>query len=88
MRRAAELRNEGEKALAHFHLAFARLPQLEREEQARVLFLAEECLDRGVPPEGVMKAKGSAPALLALLKYDRNQPRVPRSGHIKRRTAG
>jgi hypothetical protein len=34
MRRAAELWNEGEKALAHIHLAFARLSPLEGEEQA------------------------------------------------------
>ncbi len=60
MRRAAELWNAGEKALAHIHLAFARLPPCESDEQSLLLFLAEECLDRGVPPAEVMKARGSA----------------------------
>ena len=77
MHRAAELWNEGEKALAHIHLAFARLPPLEGEEQALRLRLAGECLDCGVRPAEVMKARGSLSALLSLLKYDQVQPRVP-----------
>ncbi|MGB6175731.1 MAG: hypothetical protein WBF43_05215 [Methylocella sp.] len=43
MRRVADLWNEGEKALAHIHLAFARLPPCDEEQMPR-LFLAEECL--------------------------------------------
>ncbi|MGO8848024.1 MAG: hypothetical protein ACLQFI_22415 [Methylocella sp.] len=77
MRRAAELWNEGEKALAHIHLAFARLPLFEGEEQTLRLRLAEECLDCGVMPAEVMKAQGSQSALLSLLKYDQGQARVP-----------
>jgi hypothetical protein len=77
MRRAAELWNEGEKALAHIHLAFARLPLFEGEEQMLRLLLAEECLDCGVMPAEVMKAQGSQSALLSLLKYDQGQARVP-----------
>jgi hypothetical protein len=75
--RAAELWNAGEKAVAHFHLAFARLPPLESDEQALLLFLAEECLDCGVPPAEVTKRRGSRAALFALLKYNPDQPRVP-----------
>ena len=77
MRRAAELWNEGEKALAHIHLAFALLPLFEGEERMLRLLLAEECLDCGVMPAEVMKAQGSRSALLSLLKYDQGQARVP-----------
>ncbi|MGH6812098.1 MAG: hypothetical protein ACREDM_07045 [Methylocella sp.] len=77
MRRAAELWNEGEKALAHIHLAFARLPPCDGEDQMLRLFLAEECLAAGVTPAGLMQAQGFVPALLALLKYNPEQPRVP-----------
>jgi hypothetical protein len=76
MRRAAELWNEGEKALAHIHLAYMDLPPCDGEDQMLRLFLAEECLAAGVTPAELMQAQGSDPAPLALLKYDPDQPRV------------
>ncbi|MDQ6703298.1 MAG: hypothetical protein M3Z96_09470 [Pseudomonadota bacterium] len=77
MRRAAELWNEGEKALAHIHLSFARLPPCDGEDQMLRLFLAEECLAAGVTPAELMTAQGFDPASLALSKYSNEQPRVP-----------
>jgi len=78
MRRAAELWNEGEKALAHIHLAYASLPPCE-EEQALRLFVADELIEAGVTPRALMKAQGFDPAPLALLKANFNpaQPRWP-----------
>ncbi|MGB6177395.1 MAG: hypothetical protein WBF43_13915, partial [Methylocella sp.] len=67
MHRAAELWNEGEKALAHIHLAFARLPPCDGEDQMLRLFLAEKCLAAGVTPAELMKAQGFDPAPLGLL---------------------
>src|ERR1700730_1634962 len=47
MRLAAKLWNEGEKALAHIHLSFARLPPCDGADQMLRLFFAEECLAAG-----------------------------------------
>jgi hypothetical protein len=49
LRRAAELWNDGEKALAHIHLAHASLPPC-GEAQALRLFVADELIEAGVPP--------------------------------------
>ncbi|MGH6839986.1 MAG: hypothetical protein ACREDT_14555, partial [Methylocella sp.] len=78
MRRACDLWNEGEKALAHIHLAYARLPPCD-EERALRLFVADELIEIGVTPAGLMKAQGFDPAPLELLKahYNPDQPRVP-----------
>jgi hypothetical protein len=76
MRRAAELWTEGDKALAHIHLAYARLPPCE-EDQALRLFVADELIEAGVTPETLMKAQGFDPGPLALLKFNPNQPRLP-----------
>jgi hypothetical protein len=76
MCRAAELWNEGEKALAHIHLAYASLPPCE-DEQALRLFVADELIDAGVTPRTLMKAQGFDPAPLAFLKFNPDQPRVP-----------
>jgi hypothetical protein len=78
MCRAAELWNEGEKALAHIHLAYARLPDC-GEEQALRLFVADELIEAGVTPQTLMEAQGFDPAPLALLKANFNpaQPRWP-----------
>ncbi|MFZ0507253.1 MAG: hypothetical protein WBD78_01290 [Methylocella sp.] len=46
LRRAAELWNDGEKALASIHLAHASLPLCE-EVQALRLFVADELIDAG-----------------------------------------
>jgi hypothetical protein len=73
--RAAELWNEGEKALAHIHLAYAGLPPC-TDEQALRLFVADELLDSGVAPAELMKAQGFDLSPLALLKFP-GQPRVP-----------
>jgi hypothetical protein len=78
IRRAAELWSEGDKALAHIHLAYARLPPCD-EEQALRLFVADELLEAGVTPRTLMKAQGFDPAPLDLLKANFNpaQPRWP-----------
>jgi hypothetical protein len=47
MRSAAELWNEGEKALTHIYLAYIGLPPCDGEEQILRLFLAEERLAAG-----------------------------------------
>jgi hypothetical protein len=79
IRRACEIWNEGEKALAHIHLAQAGLPPCGEEDALR-LFAADELLESGVTPDTLMKAQGFDPAPLALLKYNPDQPRVP-AGH-------
>lgn len=76
LRRACDLWTDGEKALAHIHLAYASLPPCE-EEQALRLFVADELIEAGVTPETLMKAQGFDSAPLALLKYNPGQPRVP-----------
>ncbi|MGH6839445.1 MAG: hypothetical protein ACREDT_11720 [Methylocella sp.] len=76
LRRAAELWDEDEKALAHIHLAHANLPPC-GEDETRRLFLAEECLSEGITPAELMKAQGYVSALLAFIKYNPDQPRVP-----------
>jgi hypothetical protein len=74
--RAFELWNEGDKALAHIHLAHADLPSCS-EERALRLFAAHELLNSGVTPEALLKAQGFDSAALAFLKYSPDQPRVP-----------
>jgi hypothetical protein len=76
LRRAAEVWTEGDKALAHIHLAQANLPRCD-EERALRLFIADELVEAGVTPAALMKAQGFDPAPLALLKYNPDQPRVP-----------
>ncbi|MGH6836361.1 MAG: hypothetical protein ACREC9_12635 [Methylocella sp.] len=78
MRRAAELWNEGEKALAHIHLAHAGLPPC-REERALRLFVADELIEAGSSPAALMEAQGFDSAPLDLLKanFNPDQPRVP-----------
>ncbi|MGH6835003.1 MAG: hypothetical protein ACREC9_05510 [Methylocella sp.] len=43
------MRTEGEKALAHIHLAHAGLPPC-REERGLQLFVANELIEAGVTP--------------------------------------
>jgi hypothetical protein len=74
--RACKLWNEGEKALAHIHLAHARLPHCDGQRALR-LFAADELLESGVTPQALLKAQGFGPALLSFLKYNPDQPRVP-----------
>ena len=49
LRRAADLWNEGEKALAHIHLAHAGVPPC-GEAQALRLFVADELIEAGATP--------------------------------------
>jgi hypothetical protein len=73
--RACELWNEGEKALAHIHLAHAGLPPCD-EARALRLFVADELLESGATPAALMKAQGFEAAPLPLVKFP-GQPRVP-----------
>jgi hypothetical protein len=77
MRRTAELWNEGEKALAHFHLAFLGLPPCDEMDLALRLFVAGELIEAGVAPATLMKAQGFDPAPLDIMKFNSAQPRVP-----------
>ena len=79
LRRAAELWNVGEKALAYIHLAHASLPPCE-EVQALRLFVADELLEAGVTPTALMQAQGLDPAPLALLKANFQSGAAPLAG--------
>ena len=72
--RAVRRWREGDGALAHIELAFARLPRLESENDAFRLFLAAELLDEGHAPQWLARELGFD---ADLLKYDPDQPRVP-----------
>jgi len=74
---ASEQWRRGEKALAHIHLAFARLPKLESTIDAYRLYLAEALLDDGLPPRDMLAELGLDRTMRQLDKYDPDQPRVP-----------
>jgi hypothetical protein len=76
LRRAAEQWSRGDKCLAHIHLAFAGLPQIDEDGAAR-LALGDEALGIGVTPSALLKALGLDSAPLDALKFDPSQPRVP-----------
>jgi len=85
MRRAVELWNEGEHALAQFHLIFAGLPPCADEGAQLRAFVAEKMLDAGVSPDVLLKAQGVDPASLAAFDaplakahYNPDQPRDER----------
>jgi len=63
--RACELWNEGEKVLAHIHLAHAGLPPC-GEGEALGLFAADELLQSGVTPRELLKASQLAQTPLIL----------------------
>ena len=75
--KASEQWRRGEKALAHIHLAFARLPQLESTNDAYRLYLAGALLDDGLPPREMLAELGLGRAMRQLDKFDPDQPRVP-----------
>jgi hypothetical protein len=76
MRRASDLWNEGEKALAHIHLTYADLPIYGEDEMLR-LFLAEECFSASIPPADL---EGKAPGkTTADRKASRSQVSIPGS---------
>jgi len=74
--RACQSWNEGEKAIAHLHLAHTGLPPCD-EDRALRLFAANELLQDGISPTDLLKAQEFDTAPLALLKYSPDQPRVP-----------
>lgn len=78
IRKAAERWNEGEAGLAQVHLALSRLEQLD-EQGAQRLFLADELLKAGTPPDVILRALNPAPSAPEPLakEYNRDQPRVP-----------
>ncbi len=78
MRRAVELWNAGEHALAQFHLIFAGLPPCGDEGAQLRIFVAEKMLEAGVSPDVLLKAQGVDPASLAafdapLAKFNFNE---------------
>jgi Deoxyribonuclease NucA/NucB len=77
IKRASMQWARGEKALAHFELAYARLPRFETREDARVLFYFDGMLQLGVPPRMLMRYVGLDTHELDLLEYNRDEPRVP-----------
>ncbi len=77
-RRACEHWTEGDKALAHIHLAHVGLPPCGLDQALR-LFVADELIETGVTPAALMKAQGFDAARLDFSKANFNpaQPRVP-----------
>jgi hypothetical protein len=73
MRRACELWNADEKALAHIHLAYANLPHCD-EDRAMRLFAADALLEV-ITPSTLMKAQEFDPAFLKIFHPD--ELRVP-----------
>lgn len=74
LRRACELWNEGERALAQIYLVQANLPRCD-EKGALRLFVVQELLEAGVMPTELVEAQGLNSALLRIFNAD--QPRVP-----------
>jgi hypothetical protein len=68
--------SRGEKALAHFELAYACLPRFENPDDARSLFFADGFVKLGISPRALMLARGLDAGQLDLLKYSPDQPRV------------
>lgn len=77
IKRASMQWAKGEKAIAHFKLAYARLPRFETTDEAKHLFYADGFLNLGVSPRALMRAHRRDPRELYLLKYSADQPRVP-----------
>ncbi len=61
LRRAVDLFNAGEPALAQFHLIFAGAPPCDTPEATLRLFVAEEMLSCGVDANDLLKLQGFAP---------------------------
>jgi hypothetical protein len=75
LRLAAELWNDGEKALAHIHLTYASC-RLARKCRRCAFSWRNELLVAGVTPAELMKAQGIDLAPLDLLKFNPDQPRL------------
>jgi hypothetical protein len=84
IRRASMQWGRDEKALAHFELAYARLPRFETRDDAESLFLADGFVRLGLSPCALMLAHGLDTSQLDLLKFiphfNPAEPRVP-AGH-------
>jgi len=78
IRKAAERWNEGDAGLAQVHLALSRLGPLDAPGAQR-LFLADELLKAGTPPDVILRALNPSPSAPEPLgkEYNRDQPRVP-----------
>jgi hypothetical protein len=76
LRCASEQWSRGDKCIAHIHLAFADLPQVD-EDAAMRLALADEALAKGVSPRALLKALDLDGTPLDALKFNPDQPRVP-----------
>lgn len=76
LQRASEQWARGDKCLAHFHLAFAGLPQIDETDAAR-LALAGEALAKGASPAELLKALGLDGDSLDARKFNPDQPHVP-----------
>ncbi len=85
IRRASMQWGRDEKALAHFELAYARLPRFETRDDAESLFLADGFVRLGLSPCALMLAHGLDTSQLDLLKFiphfNPNEPRVPGGHH-------
>ncbi|MGH6812060.1 MAG: hypothetical protein ACREDM_06830 [Methylocella sp.] len=66
LRRACERWTEGDKTLAHIHLAHASPPPCGPDQGLR-LFVADELIDAGFTPAALMQAQEFDSAPLALL---------------------
>lgn len=77
IKRASMQWTRGEKAIAHFELAYADLPRFETREETRLLFYAESLVKLGISPRALMRCCGLDTCQLDLLKYRADQPRVP-----------
>jgi hypothetical protein len=77
-RKAAVAWSRGEKALAQFHLAYAKIPPLESREDAKRLFLAEALIAAGVLPLQLARMVGTGPPEIQKGGgYNPDQPRNP-----------
>jgi hypothetical protein len=77
VKRASAQWAKGERALAHFELAYARLPRFETREDARALFYADELVKLGVSPRALMLSRDIDTSQLDFLKYNADELRVP-----------
>jgi hypothetical protein len=77
IKRASMQWAKGERAIAHFELAYAQLPRFETHDEARSLFYADGFIKSGVSPRALMLAHGLDTGELDLLKYAVDEPRVP-----------
>ncbi|MGP0060364.1 MAG: hypothetical protein ACLPID_13860 [Beijerinckiaceae bacterium] len=76
IRRAAEIWQTGDKALAQIRLVYVGLPPID-ERGAYRLDLAVDLLDKGFSPRRLLRELGFQSTLRELEKFDPYQPRMP-----------